>query len=207
MKEKWPNWISNTGKDGKGENAEFIDKIKLEYIQSAKVEGDDLYYEYLSTKWFMTMRLKIGEQSSHAFIWGRENYKKFEDMIVKSGEFECADYQGLQLRMYEYTRKGQGRSIDEHAWDLLNDNNPTLARLWKAAAETFPDGVLRNYFVDYGNFKKFYDKMNEHYKGEETRFYEIFDICPELKEIAEDTSQDAEREIDFWAGQVKWNEL
>lgn len=97
--DKWPSRISND------ENADYIPKIKLEYIKSATVERDDLYYEYASCEYFMTIDLEVNGEPSHALLWGEKSYRNIENMIRKSGEFDCESEVPNQIGRYTYTRK------------------------------------------------------------------------------------------------------
>ena len=99
MNKKWPRRIS------KEENSEYIDRINLAYIQSATVERNDLYYEYASSEWFMTLDLMVNNKPSSVFLWGKDAYKKIEDMIIASGEFDCKSEVPNQIGRYTYKRK------------------------------------------------------------------------------------------------------
>ena len=95
----WPKRIS------KDENAEFINKIKLEYIKRATCEGNDLYYEHTGSEWFMDLDLRVNDNPTHVHIWGKDTYKKIEDMITESKEFVIEDERPMQIRRYTYIRK------------------------------------------------------------------------------------------------------
>ena len=99
MNERWPLSIT------KEENADYIDKIKLEYIKSAVVERSDLYYEHAASEWFMHLNLEVDGEPSSAFLWGKDTYKKIEDMILASGEFDCESEAPNQIGRYTYKRK------------------------------------------------------------------------------------------------------
>lgn len=99
MNRKWPRCIT------KEENAKYIRKIKPEYILSAIIERSDLYYERASSEWFMHLNLEIDGEPSSAFLWGKDTYKKIEDMILASGEFDCESEVDKQIGRYIYRRK------------------------------------------------------------------------------------------------------
>lgn len=108
MNKRWPRRITNE------ENAEYIRKIELEYIKSAKVERNDLYYEYASSEWFMILDLEVDGKPSSAFLWGKDTYKKIEDMILASGEFDCESEVEKQIGRYVYTRKKPGNKQESN---------------------------------------------------------------------------------------------
>ena len=96
---KWPRRIT------KDENAKYIPKIKLEYIKSATVERNDLYYENATSEWFMDLGLEVDGEPSSAFLWGKETYGDIEKMIQESGEFECESEVPNQIGRYTYKRQ------------------------------------------------------------------------------------------------------
>lgn len=116
MTGKWPNRISND------ENAEYISKIKLSYIQSAVVERNDLYYEHVGSAWFMTLDLVVDNKISSAFLWGKDSYQAIEKMLQESGEFDCYSEVPGQVGRYTYSRKTKTELTSDILKSISSDN-------------------------------------------------------------------------------------
>ena len=96
--------------------------------------------------------------------------------------------------------------MDKKQYEFLKEQNPKLAKIWKSAVEDFPDEGLRKYFTDWDNFVKFYYDMVFAYHDEEVRFWNMFKICPYLKQHAVfDTEDFDEAAIDAWSLKAGWN--
>jgi|GEM_PF-3308216 hypothetical protein len=96
--------------------------------------------------------------------------------------------------------------FDEEKYEFMKEKDPTFARIWKAAVESFPDEGLRDYFKSYEKFGDFYNRMSHYYSNEEIRFYNMFDICPDMKKFATNPNLDgsAVSSIDIWANNAGW---
>ena len=100
-KENWPEYIS------RDENQEYLDKIKLEYIQKAEFERYDPYYDQVADLWHLSLDLDIDGQKSHAFLNAddSERQKKREEMLRDSNEFDLKDERLNQYGKYTFMRK------------------------------------------------------------------------------------------------------
>lgn len=81
---------------------------------------------------------------------------------------------------------------------------PKFVSIWEKASETFPEKNLRKYFEEYEHFSYFFDSMNLAYKNEEVRFYNMFEVCPDLKKVAKDTSKAMIAKIEAWSVEAGW---
>ena len=96
--------------------------------------------------------------------------------------------------------------FDEEKYEFVKEKDPAFARVWKSAVESFPDEGLREYFKSYEKFADFYNRMNHYYDNEEVRFYNMFDICPDMKGSASNSTLDenAVLAIESWADSAEW---
>lgn len=116
-KKTWPDSLAET------DTPEFLDAIKLEYIEKATCERDDLYYESAASGWDMSLKLNInGVKCSARIDSGNPNYKRIEDMLRTSDDFYRDDSEvNQQIGRYAY-KKGWKEKLTKEVAKIVRPN-------------------------------------------------------------------------------------
>ena len=106
--QKWPEKISTE------KNAEYLDKVRPEYITRVVCERDDPYYDTSASIWTMKVYLKVHGWNAMATIEDTSPwYKKILGVVEKSDDFvhkSIGDYseeEGFWYGRFSYTRKNE----------------------------------------------------------------------------------------------------
>ena len=98
-KQKWPDKISDE------ENAEFLKKIKIDFIEEASFRRNDPYYEHAADRWELKLVLSVNGGTIRAYTSDKKLIEKFGEELGKSDEFFCKTQVPFQFGHYSFVRR------------------------------------------------------------------------------------------------------